>query len=55
MGSCCCGNCSDGVAREESDPFICGQTEGRSNADGLMVDCKGRSAKSDVLQVLQWF
>ena len=45
MGSSCCGNCSDGVTREESDLFICGQMEGRSNADGFVVDCEGRKDK----------
>ena len=55
MGSPCCGNCSDGVAREGSDQFICGQTEGRSNADGLVVDCEGKRDTTDVLEVLEWF
>ena len=51
MESSWCGNCSDGVAREKSDQFM----EGRSNADGLVVDCEGRRDKTDVLQMLQWF
>ena len=31
------------------------QTEGRSNADGLVVNCEGRRDKTDIVQVLQWF
>ena len=54
MGISCCENCSDGVAREGSDQFICGEI-GRSNADGLVADCEDKRDKTNVVEVLQWF